>query len=72
MEYIRLGQSGLKVSRLCLGTMNMGTPHWKPWIFDEARSEAHRSTRARSRRQFHRPRRFLFDGRRRRSRGPHF
>ena len=39
MEYIRLGQSGLKVSRLCLGTMNMGTPHWKPWIFDEARSE---------------------------------
>src|SRR6266705_2466689 len=24
MEYIRLGQSGLKVSRLCLGTMNMG------------------------------------------------
>ena len=39
MEYIRLGQSGLKVSRLCLGTMNMGTPQWKPWIFDEARSE---------------------------------
>ena len=26
---------GLKVSRLCLGTMNMGTPQWKPWIFDE-------------------------------------
>ena len=39
MEYIRLGQSGLKVSRLCLGTMNMGTPKWKPWIFDEAQSE---------------------------------
>lgn len=39
MEYVRLGQSGLKVSRLCLGTMNMGTPAWKPWIFDEARSE---------------------------------
>ena len=39
MEYIRLGQSGLKVSRLCLGTMNMGTPQWKPWIFDEAQSE---------------------------------
>lgn len=30
MEYVRLGQSGLKVSRLCLGTMNMGTPQWKP------------------------------------------
>ena len=40
MEYLRLGQSGLKVSRLCLGTMNMGTPRWKPWIFDEAQSEA--------------------------------
>jgi len=39
MQYIRLGQSGLKVSRLCLGTMNMGTPQWKPWIFDEAQSE---------------------------------
>ncbi len=39
MEYIRLGHSGLKVSRLCLGTMNMGTPQWKPWIFDEAQSE---------------------------------
>jgi aryl-alcohol dehydrogenase-like predicted oxidoreductase len=39
MEYVRLGLSGLKVSRLCLGTMNMGTPRWKPWIFDEAQSE---------------------------------
>jgi 1-deoxyxylulose-5-phosphate synthase len=39
MEYVRLGHSGLKVSRLCLGTMNMGTPRWKPWIFDEAQSE---------------------------------
>ena len=39
MDYVRLGQSGLKVSRLCLGTMNMGTPKWKPWIFDEQQSE---------------------------------
>src|SRR5260370_35142115 len=39
MEYGRLGQSGLKVSRLCLGTTNMGTPQWKPWIFDEQKSE---------------------------------
>ena len=39
MQYIRLGQSGLQVSRLCLGTMNMGTPDWKPWIFDEKQSE---------------------------------
>lgn len=39
MQYTRLGQSGLKVSRLCLGTMNMGSKSWKPWIFDETESE---------------------------------
>ena len=39
MQYARLGQSGLKVSRLCLGTMNMGSKNWKPWIFDETESE---------------------------------
>lgn len=38
MDYVRLGASGLKVSRLCLGTMNMGTPQWKPWIYDEDQS----------------------------------
>lgn len=39
MDYKRLGNSGLKVSRLCLGTMNMGSKNWKPWIFDESESE---------------------------------
>lgn len=39
MQYVRLGQSGLKVSRLCLGTMNMGSKEWKPWIFDEKESQ---------------------------------
>jgi 1-deoxyxylulose-5-phosphate synthase len=39
MQYIQLGRSGLKVSRLCLGTMNMGTPDWKPWIYNEEQSE---------------------------------
>jgi len=39
MEYTKLGNSGLKVSRLCLGTMNMGSKEWKPWIFDEKQSE---------------------------------
>jgi aryl-alcohol dehydrogenase-like predicted oxidoreductase len=38
MEYINLGKSGLKVSRLCLGTMNMGSPSWKPWIFNAEQS----------------------------------
>ncbi len=38
MDYIRLGSTGLKVSRLCLGTMTYGTPAWRPWVLDEATS----------------------------------
>jgi aryl-alcohol dehydrogenase (NADP+) len=38
MDYLRLGNSGLKVSRLCLGTMTYGTPAWRPWVLDEAAS----------------------------------
>ncbi|HUQ87817.1 MAG TPA: aldo/keto reductase [Vicinamibacterales bacterium] len=38
MDYVRLGSSGLKVSRLCLGTMTYGTPAWRPWVLDEAAS----------------------------------
>ena len=35
MDYIRLGQTGLKVSQLCLGTMSMGNSAWKAWVLDE-------------------------------------
>src|SRR3954462_8279191 len=35
MEYVRLGSSGLKVSRLCLGAMTYGTSQWRPWVLDE-------------------------------------
>ena len=38
MEYVRLGNTGLKVSRICLGTMTYGTPEWRPWVLDEAAS----------------------------------
>jgi 1-deoxyxylulose-5-phosphate synthase len=38
MDYVRLGTTGLKVSRLCLGTMTYGTPAWRPWVLDEAAS----------------------------------
>ena len=38
MDYVRLGESGLKVSRLCLGTMTYGTPAWRPWVLDESAS----------------------------------
>ena len=35
MEYVRLGKTGLKVSRLCLGCMTYGTPAWREWVLDE-------------------------------------
>src|SRR6516165_3945943 len=38
MEYIRFGQTDLEVSRLCLGTMSMGSSAWKGWVLDEAAS----------------------------------
>ncbi len=38
MDYVRLGTTGLNVSRLCLGTMTYGTPAWRPWVLDEAAS----------------------------------
>ncbi len=36
MDYVNLGKSGLKVSRICLGTMTYGTPQWRPWVIPEA------------------------------------
>ena len=38
MNYVRLGSTGLKVSRLCLGCMTYGTPAWRPWVLDEGAS----------------------------------
>jgi 1-deoxyxylulose-5-phosphate synthase len=38
MEYTRLGSSGLKVSRICLGAMTYGTPKWRAWVLDEEAS----------------------------------
>jgi aryl-alcohol dehydrogenase (NADP+) len=38
MDYRNLGKSGLKVSRLCLGTMSFGTSKWRTWVRDEAES----------------------------------
>lgn len=36
MQYVNLGRSGLKVSRLALGMMTWGTPAWRPWVRSEA------------------------------------
>jgi len=38
MQYVNLGRSGLKVSRICLGMMTYGTPKWRPWVLDEDQS----------------------------------
>ncbi len=38
MDYVNLGRTGLKVSRICLGMMTYGTSKWRPWILDEAES----------------------------------
>jgi aryl-alcohol dehydrogenase (NADP+) len=35
MEYVNLGPTGLKVSRLCLGAMTYGSKQWRPWILEE-------------------------------------
>lgn len=35
MEYVNLGASGLRVSRLCLGCMSYGAKEWRPWILSE-------------------------------------
>jgi len=35
MDQVRFGNTGLKVSQLCLGTMSMGSSKWKGWVLDE-------------------------------------
>ena len=39
MEYVNLGRTGLKVSRICLGMMSYGNPSWRDWVLplDESR-----------------------------------
>jgi aryl-alcohol dehydrogenase (NADP+) len=38
MQYMNLGKTGLKVSRICLGMMSYGTSEWRDWVLDEADS----------------------------------
>lgn len=39
MEQVRLGKTGLKVSRLCLGCMTYGSPEWRTWVLDQEQSK---------------------------------
>jgi 1-deoxyxylulose-5-phosphate synthase len=34
MDHVRLGDSGLQVSRICLGMMSYGDPSWREWVLD--------------------------------------
>lgn len=38
MDYVNLGKTGLKVSRLCLGCMTYGKSAWRAWVLDEEAS----------------------------------
>jgi len=38
MEYVNLGSTGLKVSRICLGTMTYGSKKWREWVLEEKES----------------------------------
>lgn len=38
MNYISLGHSGLRVSRLCLGAFGFGDPAWQQWVLGETDS----------------------------------
>lgn len=35
MQYVNLGRTGLKVSRLCLGMMTYGSKKWRDWVLEE-------------------------------------
>ena len=39
MEYVHLGQCGLRVSRICLGMMSFGQDLARPWQLDEDAAE---------------------------------
>jgi aryl-alcohol dehydrogenase-like predicted oxidoreductase len=39
MDHIRLGTSGLTVSRICLGMMSYGSPHARDWVLGEDAAE---------------------------------
>jgi hypothetical protein len=38
---VRLGKSGLKVSKIILGCMSYGTPEWQGWVLEEEESIKH-------------------------------
>ncbi len=39
MEFVNLGSTGLKISRICLGTMTYGSKKWREWVLEEEESQ---------------------------------
>jgi 1-deoxyxylulose-5-phosphate synthase len=35
MEYVKFGNTGMKVSRLCLGMMTYGSKKWRDWVLED-------------------------------------
>ncbi len=66
MEYVNLGSTGLRVSRICLGMMSYGRHESREWALDEDGRGADRAARGRGRDHVLRHRRRL---QRRRERG---
>ncbi|KAL6308527.1 Aldo/keto reductase [Sparassis latifolia] len=41
IPYVRLGNSGLKVSKIILGCMQYGSPDWQKWVLGEEEAIKH-------------------------------
>ncbi|HEX2698302.1 MAG TPA: aldo/keto reductase [Anaerolineales bacterium] len=39
MQYVNLGNTGTKVSRLCLGMMTYGSKKWREWVLEEEQAK---------------------------------
>ncbi len=41
MKYVKLGKTGLSVSRICFGCMSYGSKKWMPWVIEADEARAH-------------------------------
>lgn len=41
MRTVRLGKSGLKISKIILGCMSYGSPEWQEWVLGEEEGLKH-------------------------------
>ncbi len=39
MDHVKFGNTGMKVSRLCLGMMTYGSKKWRDWVLDESEAK---------------------------------